>query len=106
MTHLKFFLYQTDSFYFDGLVQVSATRAPMPMVHHLQLKNLCLLASSTSKVPGQFLSCTRSISSMDFVFHITQPFMFKKKNEVIFFLELPHFLCLLSFVVVFVCFLY
>ena len=35
--------------------KVSATRAPIPMVHHLQLKNLCLLASSISKVPGQFL---------------------------------------------------
>lgn len=104
-THLKIpFSTRRTRFILDGLVQVSATRAPMPMVHHLQLKSLCLLASSTSKVPGRFLSCTRSISSMDFVFHISEACIFKKKNEVIF--GNCHSLCLISFVVVFVCFLY
>ena len=54
MTHLIFFLYQMDLIFLMDC-KVSATRAPIPMVHHLQLKNLCLLASSISKVPGQFL---------------------------------------------------
>ena len=76
MTHLNFFLYQMDLIFLMDC-KVSATRAPIPMVHHLQLKNLCLLASSISKVPGQFL-----------VFFFVSPFI-QKTIRFVFYPELP-----------------